>query len=440
MKNIFTALLCAAAVTGARAQNHVGETEITKWQYGKRGTVSITYDDGSINQFRVAVPIMNRLGLPGTFYINTGSLPGSTYRGKFIGRPIEEIIEEARSIPTDRDNVFERASAARFAPYRGGGDYFTRAGAEIDAGRMEAACKIMDEFYSKITGGELTPVERRNPSGGGAPEEGLTWELARELTAMGHEFSSHMVTHPYVSALDVPNMMYELEKSREEIGDRIDMRSTIGAECPYGTNDDRAMGYAMQVYSVLRNRMALDYMLELHRPSRENPVSPDHEYVQWQRGILTATTLEQMKEWADITAGQSNMWLVLVIHGVDGIGWEAMTGADMDAYFTHIASRGDDLWVATFGDAARYIKERMSATVDHRVKRDRIVVSLDHPLDKELFDLPLTLKTRVDPAWKSVAVSQGDCTATVDVVHEADRAYVMYQAIPGKEKIEIRPL
>jgi len=29
-----------------------GQTEITKWQDGKAGAVSITYDDGSINQFR----------------------------------------------------------------------------------------------------------------------------------------------------------------------------------------------------------------------------------------------------------------------------------------------------------------------------------------------------------------------------------------------------
>ena len=35
-----------------------GQTEITKWQDGKTGAVSITYDDGSINQFRYALPLM----------------------------------------------------------------------------------------------------------------------------------------------------------------------------------------------------------------------------------------------------------------------------------------------------------------------------------------------------------------------------------------------
>src|SRR5688500_9342081 len=89
----------------------VGQTEITKWQYGKSGAVSLTYDDVSINQFRQALPIMNRLKLPATFFIITGQIPGSQYQGKFIGRPVQEIIKETAQTPTNKENFFERASA-----------------------------------------------------------------------------------------------------------------------------------------------------------------------------------------------------------------------------------------------------------------------------------------------------------------------------------------
>ena len=61
------------------AAGQIGHTEIAKWQYGKNGAVSLTYDDGSINQFRVAVPIMDSLGLPATFFIITGEMPGARY-------------------------------------------------------------------------------------------------------------------------------------------------------------------------------------------------------------------------------------------------------------------------------------------------------------------------------------------------------------------------
>ena len=96
-------------VTCLHAQPPVGQTEITKWKYGRNGAISITYDDGSINQFVKAVPIMNQSGMPGTFFINTGSIPGSKYQGRFIGRPVKEIINESKPVPTNKDNVYERA-------------------------------------------------------------------------------------------------------------------------------------------------------------------------------------------------------------------------------------------------------------------------------------------------------------------------------------------
>ena len=142
-------------ITFLHAQAPVGQTEITKWKYGRNGAVSITYDDGSINQFVKALPIMNQLSMPGTFFINTGSIPGSEYQGKFIGRPVKEIIDESKSIPANKDNVYERASAARYLGYKGTSEYFTRAGAQIDAGRYAEAYKILDELYKKVGNGDF---------------------------------------------------------------------------------------------------------------------------------------------------------------------------------------------------------------------------------------------------------------------------------------------
>ena len=99
------------------------QTEIMTWQDGKKGAVSITYDDGSINQFKYALPVMKRLHLPATFYIITGPIPGSKYPGKFIGRPATEIISETATVPTNAD-YFERASAAKYLGYIGANAYY----------------------------------------------------------------------------------------------------------------------------------------------------------------------------------------------------------------------------------------------------------------------------------------------------------------------------
>src|SRR5215472_12927735 len=102
----------------------IAQTEIAKWQDNKTGAVSITYDDGSINQFKYALPVMKRLNLPATFYIITGPIPGSRYPGKFIGRPVPAIITETATVPTNVDNYFERASAAKYLGYIGADAYY----------------------------------------------------------------------------------------------------------------------------------------------------------------------------------------------------------------------------------------------------------------------------------------------------------------------------
>jgi len=434
-KILITSVLCTFIISSAFSQTSIGQTEITKWQYGKKGAVSITYDDGSINQFRVALPIMNRLEIPGTFYINTGTLPGSRYVGKFIGRPVSKIIEESKTIPTNKDNVYERASAARYLGFRGTDDYFTRAGSQINSGKYEEAYKILDELYKKVVDGEFQPVSSANR----VVDNGnvLTWDMVKKYVANGHEFASHMVTHPYVAALDDANLKYEVVKSQEEILKQIGIRHTFSSELPYGTQNERAIQYALTVYEVLRNRIAQDYVLELHRPSRQSPVNSDYEYVFWERGLYTRTTLAEMNEWVDITASQDNIWLVTVIHGIDGIGYEPLTGQTVDDHFSYIKSKENDLWVATFADAARYIKQRMNAKVNSSQKGEKINVTVTHPLNKKLYDLPLTLKTYVNPEWNEAQVKQGKSVTKVTVQREGASAFVLYQAMPGKGVIEI---
>jgi len=112
-----------------------GSTTITEWQYGKNGAVSITYDDASRNQFTRALPAMERLKIPATFFVITGPITGSTYHGKFVGRPVEVIIKESATIPTNEQNFLERCSAAGYLGYMGTITYHTRAGGLYSSGK-----------------------------------------------------------------------------------------------------------------------------------------------------------------------------------------------------------------------------------------------------------------------------------------------------------------
>ncbi len=220
----------------------------------------------------------------------------------------------------------------------------------------------------------------------------MTWDQIKTYVKQGHEFASHTVTHPRLAVLDDANMLYELEKSKEEILRQLGSRFTFSAEGPYGTENDRVMEKMYTIYPALRNRMPEPFLEELNRWNKMNPGESKKEYVQWQRGATTKTPLPMMKAWVDTVASHQNNWLVLVFHGVDGIGYEALPHELLDEYFQYIKSKESTVWIGTFADVTKYMRERMAATIESENVSDKIKIMLKHTLNQTLYDYPLTLR------------------------------------------------
>ncbi|MGH9719526.1 MAG: polysaccharide deacetylase family protein [Bryobacteraceae bacterium] len=436
MKRRRLTALCAPFVLALAADEP--RSEIMKWQDGKKACVSLTYDDSSINQFRIALPLMNERGLPGTFFIITGGLPGSRNKATFAGRPIMEILRESETIPTTRDNVLERSSAVwylrdvqRLEELR---DYnVQRAGRMITQGNFEAVNAALAKL--RQTGTEYTVRERqRNPESGSR----LTWDEFRKYAAQGHEFASHTVSHPFMPALDEANILYEAEKSTEDIREQLGPKHTFSIECPYGIHDERVGRHVIPKFPLTRNWVTDDFMDGIMRGDSRNPKESKKEYVQWQRGPLARTTLEQMKEWID-TSLDHGIWLVLVIHGVEGIGWEAQPTERIRAYFDYIKEREPRLWVATFQDGAKYARERMKSTVVTKQAGGALEVNVTHSLDPKLYDVPLTVRTPAPSNWKAARFRQGRDSRAIPVHRDGNGAYVMYRVAPNAGVARLSP-
>ena len=415
----------------------VGQTEITKWKGDKKAAISLTYDDGTINQFTVALPIMNELNFPGTFYIMTGKIPGSKYKGKFIGRDTREIVDETVNTPTNKDNFFERASAIGFLGMPDAVDFHSRAGSAFEAGRVEEAYEIIDEGYKTIREGAMIATEDVVYHENNV--DSTTWQQFRDYAKQGHEFGSHTITHPRLAVLDEANMLYELEKSREDILTNLGEESTFSAECPYGTENERVMDYAFEIYPALRNRMPATYMEELNRGSDAEPGTSPREYVQWQRGPLTNVPMEKMKAWVDTALVNDNIWLVLVFHGIDGIGWEPRTGEELKEYFAYMKQYEEDLWVATFADVTKYIRERKNTIIEKAVEKDKISLKLTCSLDEKWYSQPLTLKTYVPDDWSNVVLKQNgnNDSTNLQVLQDEQGNYVLFDTSPNKGTLVI---
>lgn len=416
-------------------QNSYCQTAITKWQFDKKGAVSVTFDDGIKPQFTEAMPIMNRLHFPGTFFIVTGDMKGSQNHAKFIGRPVKEILNETKTVVTGKDNFFERASAVRFLGYKGTAPYFYKAGSLYEEGKLPEAYKLTDSVYAMALARSLKHgVDTTYEAGLSAQN---TWKDFKQYEARGHEFACHSLSHPFMAILDTANMYYELQKCRQDILTHLGKENTFSAEVPFGTEDERVMKYvlASNLFPALRNKMPDPYLQEINRGYKEQPGTSAKEYVQWQRGPLTKTPVDLMKSWIDTLLVHDNIWLVLVFHGIDNTGWEPIKHTKLTDYFQYIKDKENSLWVATFKDVTKYVRERMAATLTEEKKNGHILITLQHPLDAALYDFPLTLKTYVPLYWKNVNFQQDNETIKLKIEKDEKGKYVLFQALPNKGKI-----
>jgi peptidoglycan/xylan/chitin deacetylase (PgdA/CDA1 family) len=417
-------------------------TEITKWQDGKQAAISLTYDDSTINQFRIALPLMNERGLVGTFFVITGEIPGSRYRATFVGRPIMDILRESEKVPTNKENALERSSMLRylgevqrvevvlknFRPNSAGGQIAKGIFEPIDA--TLAALRQTGETYAV---GTKPDVPVRSQESGRPPASGtggLTWDEFRRYAAQGHEFANHLVSHAHTPGLDEPNILYEAEKAREDLREQLGEKHTFSIESAYGIHDERVGRILIPRFPLTRNWVSDDFMDEILRGDSRDPSQLVKPYVQWQRGPGTKTTLEEMTGWVE-TSLASGTWLVLVIHGIEGIGYQPIPADRVRAYFDYLKGREDRLWIATFQDAAKYARERMKSTVKARQSGSTIEVDLTHSLDPKLYDLPLTARTAVPASWTAVQFRQGNQTRRVPVQRQGDESYVMYRIVPN---------
>ena len=427
---ILATVIVLSACSGNR---EYGMTEVTKWRDNKAAAVSITYDDASINQFRQALPIMDTLGFKGTFFINTADIPGSKFPPKFIGRPLGEIIAETAKVPTNADNLFERASALRFLDIESAVEQHNQSGSLFEQVKINEAYQVVDKAFT-IARKQNATTEKRPVL---LDPPFITWPEIKTFASNGHEFGSHTISHPRLAVLDEQNILYEMEKCKEEILNQLGPKHTFSAECPFGTENERVMEYAYKIHPALRNRMPEPFLVELNRGNSHTPGEYEREYIQWQRGPLQKTTVPLMKSWIDTLLVHDNVWLVLTFHGVDGVGWEAKPHQELKEFFSYIKQSEENIWVATFGEAIMYMRERMSASTNVETRGDKVQVSLAHTLDPEQYDVALTLKTYVDPSWEKVHVKQGELSEDVTVLNDSRGAYVLYDAIPNGPAIEL---
>lgn len=178
-------------------------------------SVAVTFDDGFANNYTVAFPILQELGIPFTVFLTTDMLEkaGAQLWSERVKRAIYFCRRDSfalrlldRDIRCDLASVAEREGCARQVLQL------------LKQQTPDARNHAVDVIESAFGRPPLQPGDLER-------YQFLTWSQVRVMADAGVEFGSHTATHPILSTLDPETLETELVRSKAHI------ESELGREC-----------------------------------------------------------------------------------------------------------------------------------------------------------------------------------------------------------------
>jgi len=208
-----------------------------RWRSGgaSRPLLAISFDDGALDNYEHARPVLAELGVRASFYIPVAN------------------VEERVAPWHDRLGFALLGSVASVRKARGAD--FERLLSPFGLGPSDVAALLPRDAIQLASGGVaaaklLGPVERELAitaleaalGSGAVPEFAgmMTWDQVRELHRDGHEIGSHSLTHPLLPDLTDEQIEEEVATSRRELSRQIG--ADVPSFCyPNGSYDARTL-------------------------------------------------------------------------------------------------------------------------------------------------------------------------------------------------------
>jgi len=182
--------------------------------------VLITFDDGYLDNYQLALPVLRRHAVPATFFITTGFIDG---RRVAWWDEISWMVKHA----------VRRAWPARMSPRP-----------DWHAGETSSVIQTLLRMYKGLATEEgpafLDEVAEATGSGRCPTTDGfapwMSWDQIRELQAAGQSIGAHTVTHPVLARCSREQQRYEITESKRRIEEVLG--GTVNSfSYPVGTAD-----------------------------------------------------------------------------------------------------------------------------------------------------------------------------------------------------------
>lgn len=165
---------------------------------GRRPPALITFDDGYVDNYTTAFPILRRYGAPATFFLPTAHIGSSEIPWW------EEIHWQLRQAAGRQ--VWLAGAPGPFEIVPNDGERSIRRVANFVKSRPIPMSQQMEEVREACGGMRPRPDQGRLF---------MDWREVREMQSKGMDFGAHTHTHAVLGHLDVPSQRAELTRSKE---------------------------------------------------------------------------------------------------------------------------------------------------------------------------------------------------------------------------------
>jgi oligosaccharide reducing-end xylanase len=276
-----------------------------------------------------------------------------------------------------------------------------------------------------------------------------TWSQFRNASLEGHEIGSHTVTHSdlttlKVGAINTPGTMrYELYESQAIIDQKITNQKCITIAYPYTSYNTTVIDNTQQFYASARANGNLPNDSTLNA-SEWFKIAGKEEQFNLPRNSIT----DDMDELIDMEnyltfSISSGDWGTLMAHEVypfvqipnilAGGAWYPMSTEWLTALcqFLKTKSASKDIWVTTFGNVTKYIKERddFSSTILSQTSTEIKLTGTDK-LNNSIYNYPLTVDISVPADWNKVIVTQGTFKDTLTSFTSGSTTLIRTKFVP----------
>jgi peptidoglycan/xylan/chitin deacetylase (PgdA/CDA1 family) len=233
----------------------------------------------------------------------------------------------------------------------------------------------------------------------------------KQLALDGNEIANHTVHHPCLLEQITPHSQdYTPAAFEAEIRDAAlelakTLNTTRGLTFAYPCGN---MSFGKPQDEVANAVLYLRYVSEHSFAARAvngGPVNPDELNVLavGDLGPTAGKDFPALLAQAEPALASHN-WGVFCFHGVGG-DWLAITPEALDELAAYLG-RHPDVWTAPFGDVIRYTRERRSLSLQvTRSSSTSLELALQWPMDKQIYDLPLTLRMQLPSAWNAISAT-----------------------------------